>query len=236
MRIIETSNYTELSRKVASLIAAQVTLKPDSVLGLATGSTPIGTYKELVEWHKQGDLDFSKVKSVNLDEYCGLSPLNEQSYRYFMDSNLFNFVNINKENTYVPNGLATDLEEECKNYDELIQSLGGVDVQILGIGLNGHIGFNEPDSFFEASTHVVDLDQSTIEANARFFSSIDEVPRQAITMGIKTIMKAKKIILVASGANKKEIIEKAIYGPVTPEVPGSILQFHPDVTVVYNFN
>lgn len=235
MRIIEAKDYNELSRAVANIISAQIILKPDSVLGLATGSTPVGTYKQLVEWYQKKDIDFSKVKSVNLDEYCGLSPLNEQSYRYFMDDNLFNHININKEDTHVPNGLATDLEAECSRYDKLIASLGGVDIQLLGIGLNGHIGFNEPDSFFEKNTHIVDLDKSTIEANARFFSSIDEVPTKAITMGIKTIMDAKKVILIASGAGKREIVEKAINGPITPQVPASVLQLHPDLTVVYNF-
>lgn len=235
MRIIEAKDYNELSRAVANIISAQIILKPDSVLGLATGSTPVGTYKQLIEWYEKKDIDFSKVKTVNLDEYCGLSPLNEQSYRYFMDYNLFNHININKEDTHVPNGLATDLEAECARYDDLIASLSGIDIQLLGIGLNGHIGFNEPNSFFEKNTHIVELDKSTIEANARFFSSIDEVPTKAITMGIKTIMDAKKVILVASGAGKREIVEKAINGPITPEVPASVLQLHPDLTVVYSF-
>ncbi len=236
MNIIETKDYTELSRKVANIISAQVILKSTSILGLATGSTPIGTYKQLIDWYQKGDIDFSKVTTVNLDEYCGLSTLNEQSYRYFMNHNLFDHININKENTHVPNGLADDMEAECRRYDKLITELGGIDIQLLGIGHNGHIGFNEPDVSFEQTTHIVNLDETTLEANSRFFDSIDEVPKQAITMGIKSIMQSKKIILIANGADKKEIVEKALYGPVTPDVPASILQFHPDLTVIYNFN
>lgn len=236
MNIIETKDYTELSRKVANIISAQVILKSTSILGLATGSTPIGTYKQLIDWYQKGDIDFSKVSTVNLDEYCGLSTLNEQSYRYFMNYNLFDHININKENTHVPNGLADDMEAECRRYDKLITELGGIDIQLLGIGHNGHIGFNEPDVSFEQTTHIVNLDETTLEANSRFFDSIDEVPKQAITMGIKSIMQSKKIILIANGADKKEIVEKALYGPVTPDVPASILQFHPDLTVIYNFN
>lgn len=236
MNIIETKDYMELSRKVANIISAQVILKPTSVLGLATGSTPIGTYKQLIEWYKKGDIDFSNVKSVNLDEYCGLPITNEQSYRYFMNHNLFQHINIKEENTHVPNGLAVDMEAECIRYDRLITELGGIDIQLLGIGHNGHIGFNEPNVSFEQTTHIVDLDDSTIEANSRFFDSIDDVPRKAITMGIKSIMQSKKVILIANGPDKKEIVEKALYGPVNPDVPASILQFHPDLTVVYNFN
>lgn len=235
MNIIETKDYYELSRKVANIISAQIILKPNSVLGLATGSTPIGTYKQLIEWYKKGDLDFSKVQTINLDEYCGLSGDNDQSYRYFMNHNLFDHININKDNTHVPNGLASNLEEECARYDKLITDLGGIDVQLLGIGLNGHIGFNEPDLSFEKTTHIVDLDESTIAANSRFFSSIDEVPKKAITMGIKSIMQSKKVILVANGPEKRDILDKALHGPVNPNVPASILQFHPDLTVVYSF-
>lgn len=236
MNIIETKDYTELSRKVANIISAQVILKQTTTLGLATGSTPIGTYKQLIEWYKKGDIDFSKVATVNLDEYCGLSTLNEQSYRYFMNHNFFDHININKENTHVPNGQAEDMEAECKRYDNLITELGGIDIQLLGIGHNGHIGFNEPNVSFEQTTHIVNLDEKTLEANSRFFDSIDEVPKQAITMGIKSIMQSKKIILIANGSDKKEIVEKALYGSVTPDVPASILQFHPDLTVIYNFN
>ncbi len=231
MRIIKASNYNEMSRCAANIIAAQITLKPDSVLGLATGSTPIGTYKLLVKGYQQGNLDFSKVKSVNLDEYCGLDGSHDQSYRYFMNTNLFNRVNIDMANTNVPNGIATDLEQECKRYDRLLEELGGVDLQLLGIGHNGHIGFNEPNEFFDKTTHVVDLKQSTIDANSRFFEKIEDVPKRAITMGIKSIMSAKKVLLVA-GADKKDIIERALFGPITPQVPASVLQFHNDLIVV----
>lgn len=231
MRIIKASDYNEMSRCAANIIAAQITLKPDSVLGLATGSTPIGTYKLLVKGYQQGNLDFSKVKSVNLDEYCGLDGSHDQSYRYFMNTNLFNHVNIDMANTNVPNGIATDLEQECKRYDRLIEELGGVDLQLLGIGHNGHIGFNEPNEFFDKATHVVELKQSTIDANSRFFEKIEDVPKRAITMGIKSIMSARKILLVA-GADKKDIIERALFGPITPQVPASVLQFHNDLIVV----
>lgn len=235
MKLIEAKNYADLSRKAANIISAQVILKSNSVLGLATGSTPIGTYKQLVEWYNKGDIDFSQVTSINLDEYIGLDPSNNQSYRYFMNDNLFSHVNIPMEQTHVPNGLAKDMEKECTEYDELIRNMGGIDLQLLGIGHNGHIGFNEPDNAFEKTIHIVTLGESTIEANARFFNSIDEVPKQAITMGIKSIMQAKKILLVANGSDKEEIIKKALYGPVTPSVPASILQLHPDLTVVYCF-
>lgn len=235
MNLIKANDYNDLSRKAANVISAQVILKPDCVLGLATGSTPVGTYKQLIDWYNKGDVDFSKVTTVNLDEYCGLPPENNQSYRYFMEHNFFLHINIDRNKTNVPNGLAADYEAECSRYDKLIAELGGIDLQLLGIGRNGHIGFNEPDISFEKTTHVVDLDESTIEANARFFESIDDVPKKAITMGIKSIMQAKKILLIANGPDKKEIIDKALHGPVTPDVPASILQFHPDLTVVYCF-
>lgn len=233
MRRIEASSYEDLSRKAANIISAQVILQPHSVLGLATGSTPIGAYKQLIEWYKKGDVDFSGVTGVNLDEYCGLSGSSDQSYRYFMNTNFFNHINIDKIKTHVPNGQAPDFEEECRRYDALISELGGVDLQLLGIGHNGHIGFNEPGKVFEKNTHVVDLGESTIQANARFFKSIEEVPRKAITMGIKSIMQAKRILLLANGADKRDILEKALCGPVTPDVPASILQLHSNLTVVY---
>lgn len=232
MKIIRTKSYEEMSYEAAKVLAAQIVLKPNAVLGLATGSSPIGLYEKLIEWNKAGDLDFSAIRSVNLDEYCGLDGENDQSYRYFMDTHLFNFVNIDKANTNVPNGKAADYAAEGARYDALIEALGGIDMQLLGIGPDGHIGFNEPDTFFTKETHVVDLDPSTIEANARFFASADDVPRQAVTMGMGGIMSAKKVLLIASGANKKEILEKALFGPITPEVPASILQLHPDLTVV----
>ncbi len=232
MKIIRTKNYEEMSLEAAKIMAAQIVLKPDAVLGLATGSSPIGLYDNLVKWNEQGDLDFSAIRSVNLDEYCGLDGSNDQSYRYFMDTHLFDRVNIDKANTNVPNGKAADYAAEGARYDELIAALGGIDMQLLGIGPDGHIGFNEPDEFFTKETHVVDLDPSTIEANARFFASANDVPRQAVTMGMGGIMGAKKVLLIASGASKKEILEKALFGPITPEVPASLLQLHPDLTVV----
>ncbi len=233
MKIIKGKNYQDLSRKVANIISAQVILKPNCVLGLATGATPIGAYKQLIEWYSKDDIDFSNVKSVNLDEYVGVEENDEQSYRHFMNANLFEHINIKKENTYVPNGKAKDLEAECKRYDSLIEKVGGVDLQLLGMGFNGHIGFNEPGQAFEKTTHVVELGMSTLVANARFFDSINDVPKQALTMGIKAIMQAKKILLVINTIEKKEMLEKAIYGPITPSVPASVLQLHPDVTVVY---
>ena len=232
MKLIKTANYDEMSRKAANIIAAQMILKPNSVLGLATGSSPIGTYKELVKMNQAGDIDFSDITTVNLDEYRGLPRDNDQSYYYFMNDNLFNHVNIDKARTHVPNGMVEDAEVECGNYEALIKEVGGVDLQLLGLGHNGHIGFNEPSEEFDKVTHCVDLQESTIEANKRFFASIDDVPRQAYTMGIGTIMAAKKILVVVSGKDKAEIVKKAFTGPVTPHVPASILQMHPDVTVV----
>lgn len=234
MKFITVKTYEELSAKAADIIAAQIIMKPNCVLGLATGSTPVGTYKKLAEKNKAGEIDFSAVTSVNLDEYEGLDGTHDQSYRYFMNKNLFDNVNIDKSRTYVPNGTAADLEKEGHNYDELIKSLGGIDLQLLGIGVDGHIGFNEPDEYFTAATHPVVLDPSTIEANARFFASKDDVPKKAITMGMMSIMQAKKILLVANGKNKLDILKAAMEGPIDPKVPASILQLHPDVTVIYS--
>jgi len=232
MKIYCTENYQQMSRQAANIISAHIILKPNCVLGLATGSTPIGMYKQLIEWYKKGDLDFSQVKSVNLDEYVGLAPTHDQSYRYFMRTNLFDHVNIDVANTNVPNGLAADPEAECQRYNQVIRDLGGIDVQVLGMGHNGHIGFNEPDKAFELETHVVDLQESTIQANARFFASEADVPRQAMTMGIKSIMQARQILVVVSGKDKAEIVKKAFTGPVVPQVPASILQMHPNVLLV----
>ena len=232
MRIIKTKTYEEMSAIAAGIIGGQVLLKPNCVLGLATGSSPIGAYKDLVKNYEDGILDFSEVRTVNLDEYCGLDGTNPNSYRYFMNDNLFDHVNIDKANTHVPNGHADDLEEEAVRYESFIQSLGGIDLQLLGIGHNGHIGFNEPGDGFVKETHVVDLTESTIEANARFFASADEVPKQALTMGIGCIMQARRVLLIASGADKAEAIYQAVCGPITPQCPASILQLHSDVVIV----
>ena len=232
MRIIRTKDYDDMSRKAANIIASQIVLKPDCVLGLATGSTPIGTYKNLVAAYENGDLDFSLVKTANLDEYRGLEKTNDQSYDYFMKDNLFNHININFDNLNIPNGEKPDAEEECKRYEAVVKALGGQDLQLLGMGHNGHIGFNEPADEFPKETHCVDLQESTIQANKRFFEKVEDVPTQAYTMGIGTIMQAKKILVIASGVDKAEIVKKAFFGPITPQVPASILQLHPDVTVV----
>ena len=236
MKVIKTNSYAETSACAAQIVAEQIRNKPDSVLGLATGSSPIGMYDELVKMHNEGTLDFSKITSINLDEYFGLEPSNDQSYRYFMNENLFDRVNIRKECTYVPDGLTKDPAKECAEYDERIEKFGGIDLQVLGMGLNGHIGFNEPCDHFPVGTHLVTLEESTIEANSRFFASKEDVPTQALSMGMKGIMTAKKIVMIVHGKAKQETLEKALNGPVTPLVPASILQLHPDVTVVCSFN
>ncbi|MDE6181769.1 MAG: glucosamine-6-phosphate deaminase [Eubacteriales bacterium] len=225
-------DYNDMSRKAANVISAKVIIKPDSVLGLATGSSPEGTYKQLIEWHKKGDIDFSKTKAVNLDEYKGLSKEDEQSYAWFMRKNLFDHINIDLENTYIPNGLEEDTEKESKRYDDVIKSLGGVDLQLLGIGVNGHIGFNEPNDFFQKGTHCVKLTEETINTNSRFFESMDLVPKYAYSMGIQSIMSAKSILLIASGKSKANALYETIYGNIRPSVPGTILQLHPDVTII----
>lgn len=232
MKIIETDSYYQMSRMAANIISAQIIIKPDCVLGLATGSSPIGIYEQLIRWYRKGDLDFSKVTTINLDEYKGLSPDNDQSYRHFMDTHLFHHVNINPKRTFVPDGLEPDAETACQAYNEIISQSGGIDLQLLGLGLNGHIGFNEPGSAFEKETHCVNLSQSTIDANSRFFDSIDKVPKQAYTMGIKSIMQAKKVLLIVSGKSKAGIVKEAFFGPITPQVPASVLQLHNDVTLV----
>lgn len=232
MKMYVTADYQSMSRKAANILSAQVILNPACVLGLATGSSPVGMYKQLIAWYEKGDLDFSQVKSVNLDEYVGLAPTHEQSYRYFMQTNLFDHINIDPANTNVPNGLAADPAAECQRYNQVIRDMGGIDIQVLGMGHNGHIGFNEPGEAFELETHVVDLQESTINANARFFESRDDVPRQAMTMGIKSIMQARQILVVVSGEDKAEIVKTAFTGPVTPRVPASILQMHPNVVLV----
>ena len=232
MRIYKAKDYEEMSRKAAGIVSAQIIMKPDCVLGLATGSTPVGLYKQLIEWYRNGDLDFSGVRTVNLDEYKGISRENDQSYYYFMHQNLFDHVNIPAGNTHLPDGMEPDSEKECRRYEELIQSMGSVDLQLLGIGHNGHIGFNEPADAFDKLVHCVNLTQSTIEANKRFFASAEEVPRQAYTMGIGTIMRSKKILIIANGEGKADIVRDAFFGPITPMVPASVLQLHNDVTLV----
>ena len=232
MKIIRAKDYNDMSRKAANIISAQVIMKPNCVLGLATGGTPVGLYKQLVDWYKKGDLSFAETRSVNLDEYLGLSPHHEQSYRYFMQVNLFDHIDIKPENTHVLDGLAKNPQAECTAYNRLIRDLGGIDLQLLGMGHNGHIAFNEPGDDFGLETHVVDLTDSTIDANQRFFESRDEVPRHALSMGIKNIMNARRILMVVSGEEKADIVCRAFAGPVTKEVPASVLQLHPDVTLV----
>lgn len=232
MKIFVTDTYEQMSRKAANIIAAQVQLKPNSNLGLATGGTPVGMYKQLIKMNEENDINFENVRTFNLDEYYPIDKNNGQSYYNFMNENLFKHVNINEENTNIPNGMADNIEEECKNYDRKIEVAGGVDIQVLGIGHNGHIGFNEPDGIFTKETNCVELTQTTINANVRFFNSIEEVPKKALTMGIGTIMKSKKILLLASGEDKAEIIRIMIEGEIDPKVPASVLQLHPDVTIV----
>lgn len=236
MRIIKTDNYEKMSAAAAALIADLISEKEDATLGLATGSSPIELYKKLIEWNKEGTIDFSKVKTVNLDEYVGLRPESKNSYRSVMNEFLFDHINIKKENTFIPDGMSEDVEKECARYEDLISSLGGVDLQLLGVGHNGHIGFNEPGTSFDSTVHVVDLTDDTINANKRFFEREEDVPRRAITMGIGTIMKAKEIILVATGINKAEIISKIIDGPVTSDVPASIIKTHPNAIIIADFD
>ena len=232
MRIVRAKDYEDMSRKAGNIIAAQVVAKPDCVLGLATGSTPIGAYKRLIEGYEAGDLDFSQVKTYNLDEYRGLPGTHDQSYRYFMNVNLFDHVNIDKANTHVPDGLMEDYEAACAEYDAAVTAAGHQDLQLLGIGNNGHIGFNEPGDAFVRGTHCVDLTESTIQANSRLFDSIDDVPRQAFTMGIGTIMAARTILVMANGEVKAQAVHDMIYGPITPACQASILQLHPNVVLV----
>ena len=233
MKIIRAKDYQDMSRKAANIISAQVIMKPNCVLGLATGGTPVGTYAQLVEWYNKGDLDFSEVTTVNLDEYRGLPKEHPQSYWYFMNENLFSKVNIDPAKTNLPDGTNLDTAAECARYNGIIHKLGGIDLQLLGIGPNGHIGFNEPGETFELETHCIDLAPTTIEANKRFFDGNENlVPKQAYTMGIKTIMQARKVLVVANGKAKAQAVKDAVTGPVTPACPGSILQLHPDCILV----
>ena len=229
MRIYQDADYAAMSRRAANLIAAEVIRKPNCVLGLATGSTPVGAYKQLAVWNQQGDLSFKEVQSVNLDEYKGLAPSHDQSYRYFMQTNLFDHIDIDIAKTHVPDGLAADADTECARYDELVRSLGYADLQLLGLGRNGHIGFNEPGDSFIYGCHVVQLSHSTIDANKRFFASEADVPRSAISLGIGSIMNARQVLLIATGEDKADAVYEAIHGDVTPQVQASILRTHPDV-------
>ena len=233
IKIITKKDKEEVGLAAAEIIKNVISNKPNAVLGLATGSSPITTYQALIDMNKKGEISFKNVKTVNLDEYVGLSADHDQSYRYFMNENLFNHIDIDKNNTYLPNGLASDLKAECERYDAVIDSMGGVDVQVLGIGHNGHIGFNEPDDHFTKGTGHIALTDSTIDANARFFASRNEVPTSALSMGVAQIMSAKSVILIAVGKAKAEIVKKAFFGKITPEVPASALQlFKGDVYVV----
>lgn len=232
MKVIVVKNYEEMSLEAAKFMANIVNEKPEAILGLATGGTPVGMYQDLIKMNKEGNVDFSKVTTVNLDEYIGLSGDHKKSYRFFMNDTLFNHININKVNTFVPNGLAENVEEECKKYDSKIVELGGIDLQLLGLGGNGHIAFNEPDSSLVVGTHLTGLTQDTIDANARFFKSANEVPKTALTMGLGGIMQAKKILLIASGEGKADAVQAMMNGKITTDCPASMLQMHRDVTVI----
>ncbi|NLZ71086.1 MAG: glucosamine-6-phosphate deaminase [Clostridiaceae bacterium] len=232
MRIIVVKNYEELSKRAADMMASQIRVEGHTVLGLATGSTPVGAYKELIRQYEEEGLDFSNVDTFNLDEYYGLAPDHPQSYRYFMNENLLSHVNLDMNRTHVPNGLAKDPLLECAHYDQMIEDMGGIDFQLLGMGNNGHIGFNEPNDYFIAATNLVNLTENTINANARFFNSADEVPKQALTMGFGVIMRANKVLFVVSGKNKAKVVAEALQGNVTPKIPASILQLHKDVIVI----
>lgn len=232
MKIISTKDYNDMSRKAANILSAHVILHPRSVLGLATGSTPLGMYRQLIDWYKKGDVDFSGVSTFNLDEYLGMGKQDVQSYFYFMCTNFFDHINIDARNIEIPDGMADSIAYECRRYDQKIEKLGGIDLQVLGIGVNGHIGFNEPAKFFERNTHQVMLSEDTRRANARFFESMDAVPRKAISMGIGTIMHAKKILLLCSGEHKAQILHRAFYKEIDPGVPAAVLQLHSDITIV----
>ncbi|OPJ57070.1 glucosamine-6-phosphate deaminase [Alkalithermobacter paradoxus] len=232
MKLYIVDDYNAMSKKAADIVSMQIKTKQNSVIGLATGSTPIGMYKELIKMHRKEKLDFSKIKTFNLDEYYKIHPQDNQSYRYYMMKNFFNHINIDHNNINIPNGMTNDTERECKLYEEKIQESGGIDLQILGIGTNAHIGFNEPNNKFEPYTHLVNLDKNTIKSNSRFFRSVEDVPAKAISMGIKTIMSSRKILLLANGDNKAQAIFESLKGPIVPQVPGSILQLHKDLTVI----
>lgn len=225
-------NYEEMSRAATRILAVQMLKKPDSVLGLATGSTPKLTYKRLIRLYDEGLISFKKIKTFNLDEYIKIDPKNPGSYRAFMENKLFNKVDIDEKHWFIPDGNAEDIEKECLLYDKKIKDIGGLDIQLLGIGTNGHIGFNEPGTSFSTRTHVVELKENTIKDNSRFFNKIEEVPSQAITLGIRSIMEAKKILLIANGANKARAIKGTLEGPITTDLPASVLQLHPNIVVL----
>ncbi len=232
MKVLVFDSYEEMSAAGAEIICEQLKNKPNSVLGLATGSTPIGMYDALAEECKKGNADFSKVTSVNLDEYYPISPDNKQSYRYTMNSTLFDHINIDINKTHVLDGMTNDPDKTCKAYDEFIDSIGGIDLQVLGIGNNGHIAFNEPDEWLEVGTHKTALTESTMQANARYFSADEVMPTHALTMGIGSIMKARKIIILINGAKKTDALKKMLSGKLSTDCPASMLQLHPDVTVI----
>ena len=232
MNIIVVKDYNEMSYQAAQLITEQITKKRNTVLGLATGSTPEGMYKELINLNQEDKVDFSEVITFNLDEYYGLSPEHPQSYCFFMWNKFFKHINIKKENIHLLNGITENIDKECKQYEALIKKSGRIDLQVLGIGDNGHIGFNEPDISLNTQTHLVNLTTKTIQANSRFFNNVQEIPKQAITMGIGTIMRARKIILLANGKRKARVIERTINSPITTKVPASVLQLHNDVTIM----
>ncbi len=234
MRFIQCKDYEELSLTAAKLVREQILGNPHSKLGLATGSTPVGAYRHLVRMHKEEGLDFSGVSSYNLDEYYPLSPEDPQSYRYFMNQNLFDHVNIDKAKTHVPCGMAEDPAEECKRYDAMLSAAGHVDLQILGIGENGHIGFNEPADSLHANTHLIHLSEDTIAVNARFFAKIEDVPTKALTMGIGSIMCARKILLLISGPKKHKVLHALFDDSITTSIPATLLKAHPDVVVIYD--
>ncbi|MEH7085533.1 glucosamine-6-phosphate deaminase [Neobacillus drentensis] len=232
MKIIEVTDYQQMSNKAAEYIIKKVIQNPSIKLGFATGGTPIGTYKCLIDDHHKNGTAYQKVTTFNLDEYIGLSSENKNSYRYFMNNQLFNYIDINKAKTNIPSGIAADFQEECHRYEDLINQHGGIDLQILGIGSNGHIGFNEPGTSFASKTHIVELASSTIQANARFFNEIEEVPTKAITMGISTIMKSKEILLLVSGEKKREALFRLLNGEISESFPASVLKNHPCVTII----
>ncbi|MCP3027841.1 glucosamine-6-phosphate deaminase [Halobacillus sp. A5] len=232
MNIIITKDYQELSEKACELIEQQVSKKPDSVLGLATGGSPLGTYQEMIKGFSSRGVNYEKVRTLNLDEYIGLDKNDSQSYHFFMKSHLFDYINVNADNTYIPNGKAPDLDTECELYEKLIEDIGPPDLQLLGVGQNGHIGFNEPGTSFESETHIIDLEESTRQANARFFDSLEDVPKQAVTMGIRSILKSKRIVVIASGERKAEAIRQMLKEEPNENMPASALKHHKHVTLI----